>query len=226
MSNRVRPTRSTRRRSSREAQGLPPWLPIVVVVGVVALGVLAAVMAGRTAEDSAVDGIYVSDVFVDGDALPPAAGGGADPAVGMTAPELEGRSFDASLVSFLNDGSPRVLVFVAHWCPHCQRDVADVTSYLADHPVPDGVEIQTVSTLVDENASNYPPDRWLESEGWPWPVMNDDEDNAAARAFGLTGTPLWVFIDADGRVVQRVSGEIGAADLWDRMEALAAGTLG
>lgn len=224
MSNRVRPTRTTHR-SSRPERGLPPWLPIVIVVGVVGFGILAGIMVGRSSQNSEPTGVYVSDVVVTGETLPPTvAPGTPDPAVGMTAPELEGRTFDGSPLAFTNDGSPRVVAFVAHWCPHCQRDVADVTGYLADHPVPGGIEVQTVSTLVDENAANFPPDRWLESEGWPWPVMNDDENNTAARAFGLTGTPLWVFVDADGHVVERVSGEIGAAALWQKMEALAAGS--
>ena len=43
---------------------------------------------------------------------------------------------------------------------------------------------------------------------WTWPVIADDEDQHAALAVGTTGYPFLVFVDADGKLIRRVSGEV------------------
>jgi hypothetical protein len=54
-------------------------------------------------------------VTVTGTALPLFPEEGADPAVGMAMPELEGASFDGTPVTIGNDGRPKVLLILAHW---------------------------------------------------------------------------------------------------------------
>ena len=44
-----------------------------------------------------------------------------DPAIGEIAPDVTGTSFDGSPVTITADGTPRAIMFVAHWCPHCRR---------------------------------------------------------------------------------------------------------
>jgi hypothetical protein len=63
----------------------------------------------------------------------------------------------------------------------------------------------------------------LAREDWPFPVLVDTGDADAAEAYGLAGYPLLVFVDAEGEVVARVSGEVSEADLATMFEALAAG---
>ena len=50
-----------------------------------------------------------------------------DPAIGKTVPTLTGKSvYDGGAVTIGPDtggGKPQVIVFVAHWCPHCQAEV-------------------------------------------------------------------------------------------------------
>jgi hypothetical protein len=75
--------------------------------------------------------------------------------------------------------------------------------------LPDDGTVVGVSTGVDATAPNYPPSTWLEEEGWPFPVLADDEAGSAASAYGLNGFPFLVLIDADGRVSARYSGELG-----------------
>jgi hypothetical protein len=48
----------------------------------------------------------------------------------------------------------------------------------------------------------------MEREGWPIPVVVDDEDSSVGGAFGLTFFPFAVFVDADGVVLGRLSGAI------------------
>lgn len=111
------------------------------------------------------------------------------------------------------------MLFVAPWCPHCQREVPFIVDHLGANPLPDDVELVTVSTSVDEKAPNYPPDEWLDEEGWPFPVLADAESGDAATAYGLTAFPYFVAIDAEGTVVERASGELTAEQLDALVEA-------
>ena len=132
-----------------------------------------------------------------------------DPAVGMTIPSVSGKDFDGKDITISgDDGKAKVILFVAHWCPHCQREVPLLSEHLADHPMPDDVELLTVSTSVQPGATNYPPQEWLDREGWTAPVLADDEDSTVAQTFGLSAFPYFVVVDADGKVVERATGEL------------------
>jgi hypothetical protein len=88
--------------------------------------------------------------------------------------------------------------------------------------VPAGLRVVGVSTAVDERRDNFPPSDWLVGEGFPFPVLADSDTNEAATAFGVSGFPFFVLLDAEGTVVWRSRGELPIADL----EAAIADTLG
>jgi len=49
---------------------------------------------------------------------------GDDSTLGLIAPTLNGHAFDGSNLSVTpGDGKPYMIVFLAHWCPHCNREV-------------------------------------------------------------------------------------------------------
>lgn len=131
-----------------------------------------------------------------------------DDAVGQIAPDVIGTSFDGTPVTITADGTPRVIMFVAHWCPHCQREVPAVKALIDDGAVPEGLEIVVVSTAVRDGDPNYPPQAWLEGEEWPGPVMRDSAEFDALFAFGAGGFPFTVYLDSDHRVVARSAGEL------------------
>ena len=79
-----------------------------------------------------------------------------------------------------------------------------------------------MSTRHDPARPNWPPDEWLEREAFPGAVLVDGDD-AVAEAWGLGGTPMWVFTDADGTVVARYSGQIDAETFAAATAAAAAG---
>jgi len=54
---------------------------------------------------------------------------------------------------------------------------------------------------------------WLPREGWPRPVLADDERSTAETTLGLSGYPFFVLVDAAGRVVERRAGELSIPDL-------------
>lgn len=101
-----------------------------------------------------------------------------------------------------------VVIFAAHWCPHCQKEVPLIQDWIDDGNLPEGVQVNMVSTSVQADGTNYPPSGWLSDVGWSEQILLDNPDSTAASAWGLTGYPYIVFVDGDGKVVQRASGEL------------------
>jgi len=199
----------------------------ILGLGIVAAIALAAVVAISTTSD---DSSAVPDnveqtrtITVDGTPLPPLPDGPPDaiddPAIGMTAPILTGQSFDGSAVSTAGDAA-RLLLFVAHWCSHCQREVPLLVDWAEGGGVPDGVEVRVISTAVDPNAPNYPPSAWLADERVTWPVLADGPNRTGAAAMGLSGFPYFVLLRADNTVAWRGSGEMDPAVLGERITTL------
>lgn len=131
-----------------------------------------------------------------------------DTAVGLTAPSVAGTSFDGSEVRLEPTGKYTVIMFLAHWCPHCQEEVKDLGPYFETTPPPDNVEVVTVSSSVREAADNYPPSEWLAPGAWDLPVLVDTVDNQIGTAYGLSAFPFWVVLDPDGVVLGRTAGSL------------------
>lgn len=217
------------RRAARRKRSLPTaWLWVGVgVVAVVAL-ILAFTLTGedevKQGTGSTVPGsgpVQVPDsqpVTITGTPLVPYDSQLNDPAVGQQAPTLQGFSFDGTPVTVSAEEGPYMLVFLAHWCPHCNREIPVLLQWKAAGAVPDGLRVIGVATAVDPTLENYPPASWIEQSGWDWPVLADQFTQArapgmAANAFGAQGWPSFVVVGADGKVLVRHSGEIAAADL-------------
>jgi cytochrome c biogenesis protein CcmG, thiol:disulfide interchange protein DsbE len=196
------------RRPARSNKVLPALAGVVVAMA--AVSVLIGLAAGSGDKTSAAS--QTGTVEVAGRGLPPFQSPAADPAVGQPAPEILGQGFDGRRLDIVADGAPKVVVFLAHWCPHCQAEVPRIVDWLAVAP-PRDVELVAVSTAVDRARPNYPPSAWLEREGWTVPTVADDPDGTAARAFGLTSYPFFVAVGADGAVRARISGELTVAQL-------------
>ena len=183
-----------------------------VIAAVVVLAGVIAIVAGDDDDQAVPAGVeQVRPVEVEGTTLPTLTDG-QDPAIGMTAPVLRGASFDGTPETTAGDG-PRLLLFVAHWCPHCRREVPLLVSWAASGGVPDGVDVRVISTAVEADAPNYPPSTWLEDEDVPWPVIADDAAGTGSLAMGLPGFPYFVLLRADGTVAWRGSGEIDPTEL-------------
>lgn len=177
---------------------------LVIGGGIVAALALAVVFAFSGANEAA-DGFAFGDVTVTGASLPEFEAGANDPALGTAGPVVSGADEDGTPVTVGGPGEPRIVLFLAHWCSHCQREVPRVTEYLAENDV--DVEFLSVATGSNATAPNYPPSVWLEREGWLVPTLYDDAMNTAGNAYGLSGFPFWVILDGDGVVQSRFSGE-------------------
>jgi cytochrome c biogenesis protein CcmG/thiol:disulfide interchange protein DsbE len=194
---------------ARARKKQPPWLWIGVV-GLVLVLALAAILSsgGSGDKDRSAEGLEeIRPVTVTGTPLAEFEPGAADPAVGQAIPEVKGQSFDGSPVTIGNDGRSKLIVFVAHWCPHCQKEIPLLADWLKSNALPNGVDLYTVSTGVTDERPNYPPSAWLKKEGWTAKTLADSEEQQAADAFGLSAFPYFVAVDGSGKVVARTSGE-------------------
>ena len=139
---------------------------------------------------------------ISGTPLPDFANPDGDPAIGQVIPTVTSPSASIEL-----DGTAKVLLFLAHWCPHCQAEVPLIQDWVDAGNLPDDVDLISVSTAIDPNRPNYPPQDWLAREGWTAPVITD-ESGTVADAYGLSAFPYWVFVNADGTVAGRFAGEM------------------
>jgi thiol-disulfide isomerase/thioredoxin len=115
-----------------------------------------------------------------------------------------------------------MVVVLAHWCPHCNNEVPVLLEWEAQGGVPVDLQIVGISTAASADRPNFPPGEWLATNGWDWPVLADDAEQTAARAYGVTAYPFITFIDASGNVVARTTGEIPIADLQELADATVA----
>lgn len=192
---------------------------VLLAAGVI-LAVAVVIGLSVGGETSGGEGVAFGDVTVSGAALPPLPDGGTDPALGMSAPTVRGHTGQAgTAVVGGASAQPTAVFFLAHWCPHCRAEVPRIVE-LAGSGAFDGVNLVAVATGSNPDAPNFPPSAWLDDEEWPGTVVYDDEAAAAATAYGVGGFPFVVYLDRDGEVVARVSGEQGADALRDQLRLL------
>lgn len=201
----------------------PSRAPLVVGVLLLALVALAAVAAVALSSTSSggLDEPARRAVVIEGSALPAFTDPADDPAVGQPVPILSGTGLDGEPLRIGAGQGPMAIVLLAHWCSHCQAEVPVLVEYLASKGMPPGVRLVGLSSSIDPTRPNYPPSAWLEREGWSVPTLVDDASSRALAALGMTSFPGFVFVDADGRVVQRFTGEMRAATFEQAVRALA-----
>jgi hypothetical protein len=195
-----------------------PIVPIAIgaILLIALIAIIASSVGGGNEPVDVGDGVeQTRPVVVEGGALAPyEPRGSADPALGRPAPELEGASFDGDPVTIRNDGTPKVLVFLSHSCPHCRAEVPVLVDWIEDHGMPDDVDLYGISTNASPDLPNYPPSAWLADERWTAPTIADDADGSAGAAFGLTAFPYFVAVDGAGTVAARITGEL-SIDQWE-----------
>ncbi len=191
-----------------------------IAIGIAAVVVVAVVALLSTQSDGpTIDVSQVQPVTVAGTALPRYPDSGADPAIGLPAPEISGFSFDGTPVSITADGKPKIIAVLAHWCSHCQNDVELLTPYIRDNGMPPLVEFYAISTGADASAPNWPPSKWLRD--WPVPTIADSSTSQAAQVLGVSAFPFFVFITGDGTVDFRFPGEVEPDVLYQAAVTLA-----
>ncbi len=132
-------------------------------------------------------------------------------ASGETAPRVEMVDFDGvplSLSEYL--GTPVVLNFWASWCPFCIAEMPDferVNQDAGETVAFVGVNLQddpaAATRLVGETGVTY--------------RLARDPQGVVYQAFGGIGMPTTVFIDAEGRVREVITGQMSESQLRSKI---------
>jgi len=184
---------------------------IGAIGGAVVLLLIAAVVFGNEEV-----GTEYGEVEVQGEALPlmPQSAPIDESATGLAYPDVKGEDFDGDTVTIDHtDGRAKGIVFLAHWCSHCQAEVPRVQAWLDSTGGDSDVDLYSVATSMNSGQPNYPPSEWLEGENWTIPVIRDDQDNTVLINYGAGGFPYWVFTNSDGTVAIRTSGQLSTEQL-------------
>ena len=195
----------------------------VLLAAAIAIGFSAGSDNATTQPRTTVEGEVAPGEFqpvtVVGDVLSPLGDGNGNPAsdaaMGKTAPTLNGYTFAGKPVTIAPgaNGQPLMLVFLAHWCPHCNREVPRLIEWQEQGLVPEGLRVIGVTTSSRNDQANWPPSDWIEEMKWPFEVFVDSEMADAANAYGVDGFPFIAMVNAEGKIVGRHSGELELSDL-------------
>jgi peroxiredoxin len=216
---------TTSKRTTPTPDGQGRQRLLLALGGLLVLGFIvgiAVLSTGERASRVTVDDV-AGDPTIEGEPLAPGGQDPNDPEVGSQAPVVTGADFDGTPVTIGEPGTPQLLMFMAAWCPACQQELASVSPWLAEDGLRDDVALVAVSTGLDDTRPNWPPTEWFASEGFEEPILVDDADGSVASAYGLTATPFWVGLDAEGRVVARAAGMLSIEQIEALADAVAGG---
>ena len=180
-----------------------------IIAGAVGLVLGLAIAIGVTLSSEPVAaGLPEGEINVVGDSLPQYAGENDDNvALGLAAPTFSAPDQNSEIFQLEKNGNSKALLFLAHWCPHCQREVPVVQRFIDSNGVPPGIDVIAVATSIDRGRDNYPPQEWLQREGWSETQIYD-LDREIGEAYGLNAFPYWVFLDKDLNVLARRTGNL------------------
>lgn len=235
MSPKHQPTKhqSTKHQSTKQQPAKKPfpifWVAVgvIVVIGIIFVIVSSGGNDSKTSSNSdsgAATAKEFGPVTVTGTPLPAMPDSGTDPAVGKTIPTVMGQNFAGDPVTIAPNGKPQLIVFLAHWCPHCNAEAPKLAAYLKESGVPAGVDLTIVPTGSRAEAPNWPPSKWVQDMGLGnVTALVDSQKQQSAAAYGLTFYPFMVMVDQDGQVVARRTGEQADGFFGRVFDALAAG---
>lgn len=189
----------------------------IVIIGLVVGGpddVDTGGLAGTTSEQpsATAPGRTVASVE---EAEPAPAGDAAEPLPkdGPAVPDIGGPDLVTGERINLRDlvGKPTIIEMWASWCGVCEAGAGDVKRFSETRD-----DINYIGIDVSDTPDNGRG--FIEEHGWTFPSIDDAATGGElARTFGLTGTPTFVFIHADGTIAGRVAGDPG----YDNLDQIA-----
>ena len=124
------------------------------------------------------------------------------------APDFALPSLGSGQVALLESaGSVRLINFWATWCAPCREEMPSLEALHRRHRKSGRLVVLAVSVDDDVNAVR----QYIETSGFTFPVLLDQHRVVADR-FGVSVFPSSFVVDADGRVVDRMTGAVDWAD--------------
>ncbi|MFI5049637.1 MAG: TlpA family protein disulfide reductase [Gaiellales bacterium] len=147
--------------------------------------------------------VFVLSIIVFGrsrtDALEPAS-----TATSFTAhpePDVAGDTMAGKRIALADlRGKPVVVNFFAHWCQPCKQEAGQIAQTAADYRG----RIHMISIARD--STRFGVQAFATRYGMTWPILWDGSDDLS-RAFKVPGQPVTFIIDANGRIVDEVTGQ-------------------
>ncbi|MDP9335280.1 MAG: TlpA family protein disulfide reductase [Actinomycetota bacterium] len=152
-----------------------------------------------------------ADTTTNGTAVTPEKAKIGSLAPDFTLPGLDGKPVTLSGLR----GRVVVLTFFASWCHPCEQDMPILERALRDT----GDRI----AIVGVNYRDFPNDSrdFVRRLGVTFPVLIEDStDNPVAARYDVHAMPDTLFIDANGRVRERLFGQTSRHDLESALNAL------
>ena len=194
-------------------------LVVVGIAGAVALGTSGG--SSETSTDTVVTvpgGVQPAEyqkVSATGGLLAPLPESGADTETGKSVAVLKGYDLQGRPISIdpAGEGKATLVVFLAHWCQFCNREIPVLNKWRESGEVPTGLRVVGITTGSKADQANWPPSKWMTAMKWPFEVMADSEAQEAAAAYGVAGYPFMAFVGANGKITARTSGEVPVEQL-------------
>jgi thiol-disulfide isomerase/thioredoxin len=194
----------------------------ILYVILVVVGIAGAVVLGTSggSSDTTTDTVVTvpggvqpaeyQKVSSTGGLLAPLPESGADTETGKSVAVLKGYDLQGRPVTIdpAGEGKATMVVFLAHWCPHCNREIPVLNKWRESGEVPTGLRVIGITTGSKADQANWPPSKWMTAMKWPFEVMADSEAQEAAAAYGVAGYPFMAFVGANGKITARTSGEV------------------
>jgi cytochrome c biogenesis protein CcmG/thiol:disulfide interchange protein DsbE len=193
-------------RVARRSRSKPLIMALVAMAAV--FGVVVAVALGQRGQpDPATASTSTADVpplLRDGGQVEPM------PLPDVTLPALDGHGPDGGRDLSDLRGAPVVINFWASWCAPCVEEMPRLQQVGRDMDV----KVVGVAYLDQEEKAKAVAERL----GITYELLRDD-DGEFARDVGLIGTPTTLFVDADGTILRRLTGELTEEQMRETIEA-------
>jgi thiol-disulfide isomerase/thioredoxin len=120
------------------------------------------------------------------------------PKVGSAAPSVPLNQYRGTVPTALADGKPHLLFFWATWCAPCKASIPELLAF-------EGARDTQVIAITDEPSEQL--DAFFKHYEGPFPAtVATDELRRAFQAYGVSGTPSFVLVDAAGNVAAQATG--------------------
>lgn len=167
----------------------PPWMPIAISGGLIALAAVFVVVLVATRSDSSTQTVTQRPAPV------------ASPVPGAAAPDFKVTAKDGSVLTKADTlGKPTVMIFFASWCPHCNNEAPLLKDLATKNPDVNFVAIGVFDRETADDIYNFQKKHDL-----PFPTYSDG--GKAASAYGIYSYPTLMAVDKTGTVKDVETGE-------------------
>jgi cytochrome c biogenesis protein CcmG, thiol:disulfide interchange protein DsbE len=182
----------------------PPWMPIAISGGLVALAAIFVVVLVATRSPSSNQTVTQRPAPV------------ASPVPGTPAPDFKVTAKDGSVLSKADVvGKPTMMIFFASWCPHCNNEAPLLKDLATKNP---DVNFVAIGVFDRETADDIY--KFQTTHNLPFPTYSDG--GKAASAYGIYSYPTLMAVDKTGTIKDVQTGE-KTADQLNAMLAKAKG---